>query len=100
MPYNDPPWHPMSSPRSIKTIGKLNEELGELQAAASRCLIQGMDGREPNTGKVNSQWLEEEIADVLANIDLVVEHFKLGTTLMAQRIVDKKSKLKTWHDQA
>jgi hypothetical protein len=61
------PWRPMTRPIDLKHLGKLGEESNELGAAISRCIIQGIDEREPVTGKPNRQWLAEEIADVLAN---------------------------------
>lgn len=95
--YN--PWQPMSVPKDLKHMGKLLEELGELSGAASRCLIQGLDAVEPVTLKLNRLWLEEEeIADVLANVDLVVSHFKLNSKFIHERITAKRTRLKTWHD--
>jgi hypothetical protein len=72
------PWHPIDDKVDLKHLGKLGEELSELAAASSkcatavcRCIIQGVDEAEPVTGKVNREWLEDEIADVQANMDLV-----------------------------
>ena len=91
------PWVPMTDPIDVKHIGKLAEELGEAGSAAARCLIQGIDECEPVTGKLNRRWLEDEIADVRANIDLVVEHFKLDTVHIATRAEGKKDRLRRWH---
>lgn len=91
------PWYPMSRPIDLKHLGKLLEELGELQAATARCLIQGIDEYVPQTGKPNQQWLEEEIADVLAGIDLVTEHFSLNCVAIARRLERKKAGLRVWH---
>lgn len=71
------PWHPMSNAVDIKHIGKLLEELGELVSACSRCLIQGVNEAEPVTGKLNKDWLEDEIADVICGIQLVEKRFSL-----------------------
>lgn len=92
------PWVPMTSAIDKKHIGKLLEELGEAVAAASRCLIQGIDEREPVTGKSNREWLEDELADVRANIYLVVEHFKLDPVRMDKRRERKIEMLRTWHE--
>lgn len=94
------PWHPMSSAVDKKHIGKLLEELGELTAAASRCLIQGIDEREPITGKPNYEWLMEEIADVQANLELCIENFSLSRTFIATRKARKIVKLREWHKMA
>ncbi len=87
----------MSAPIDLKHLGKLGEELGEAQSAVCRCIIQGIDEREPVTGKVNRVWLEDEIADVLANIELVTEHFQLDTARMAGRMERKMEHLRGWH---
>lgn len=71
------PWHPMSDAVDLKHLGKLAEELSEAGAAVARCIIQGIDEAEPVTGKINRQWLQDELADVQANIGLVIERFKL-----------------------
>lgn len=96
--YN--PWHPMTNSIDLKHLGKLLEECNELGSAIARCIIQGIYEKEPVTGKENKQWLTEEIADVLANINLVIEHFSLNEEFIAKRSKDKAARLKTWHDMA
>lgn len=91
------PWTPMRRPIDIKHLGKLAEELGEASAAVSRCLIQGIDEREPVTGKLNREWLEDELADVVANIRLVVDHFNLDTQRLGDRVERKRKQLSAWH---
>lgn len=91
------PWHPMADPVDVKHLGKLLEELGELTAACSRCLIQGIDESEPVSGKPNRQWLQEELADVLAGIDLCIARFKLNDDAIAERIGVKTLYLQKWH---
>lgn len=94
------PWHPITDAVDLKHLGKLAEECGELVAAVSRCIIQGVDEAEPVTGKVNRQWLEDEIADVLANIALVEKRFGLDSSRMADRAERKMNHLRKWHVQA
>ncbi len=98
--FNDPPWHPMSDPVDLKHIGKLLEELGEAASAAARCMIQGIDGAEPTSGKINREWLEEELADVGANMGLCIERFGLDETRMSERTRRKRAQLRIWHDEA
>lgn len=98
MAFNCPPWHPMKDAVDLKHMGKLAEELGELQAAVARCIIQGIDEAEPVTGKSNRQWLGEEIADVQANLELVLEHF--GLSIDWRRVYRKKDNLRDWHEGA
>ncbi len=100
---NDPgyqPWHPMSNPRDLKTLLKLGEESCELGAAICRCAIQGIDEAEPVTGKINRDWLEDEAADVMINLKLVIEHFGLDLTKIEARAVKKEGGLRWWHAEA
>lgn len=94
------PWHPMTDAVAVKHLGKLNEESGELTSATARCQIQGIDEREPVTGKLNRHWLEDEIADVLAGIDLNIEHFNLDVPRIMERRARKKQHLRQWHEMA
>ena len=94
------PWHPITDSVDLKHLGKLGEECGELTAAVNRCIIQGVDEAEPVTGKVNKRWLEEEMADVYANMWLVEERFKLDADFINRRIGEKLARLKTWHEMA
>ena len=95
------PWHPMTDPVSVKTLGKLIEELGELQSAAARCLIQGIDAGHPVTGKPNETWLMEEIADVMASIELTIERFfHMNRKDIMERKFAKKQRLQAWHAKA
>lgn len=94
------PWNPMTDPVDLKHLGKLMEELAELLAAAARCLIQGIDEREPVTGKLNRDWLEEEFADVSASMQLVAMRFELNYERMMFRTDRKMRQLETWHAMA
>lgn len=94
------PWHPISNPVDLKHLGKLAEECGELNAAIARCIIQGVDEAEPVTGKINRVWLEDEIADVIANIELVGKHFNLDKDRMGARVARKIAHLEQWHAMA
>lgn len=91
------PWLPMSKPIDVKRLGELAEELGEASSAVARCLIQGIGESEPITHKPNKEWLEDELADVAANIELVSEHFGLDLARMMERSERKKIHLKGWH---
>lgn len=91
------PWNPMTRPLDLKHLGKLAEEAAELGSAISRCIIQGVDECEPVTRKPNRQWLQDEIADVLANAELVMEHFGLNRDEIADRRLRKMKHLRGWH---
>lgn len=58
------PWRAEPDPVKLAILGKFAEELGELTAAVARCIIQGVDGVHPVTGKPNIDWLFEEMVDV------------------------------------
>lgn len=95
---DDPsPWQPEADALTLKYIGKLGEELNECGAAIFRCVIQGVDGREPSTGEINREWLAKEIADVLANTSLVIEHLKLDRDAIEKRRLFKTAYLLRWH---
>lgn len=94
------PWHPSLNAVDLKHLGKLAEESGELCSAAARCMIQGINEAHPTTGKVNQEWLEDEIADVLANIDLCVDRFELDQEHITERRRNKFIQLRKWHDMA
>lgn len=96
--FPDPnPWHPITDAVDLKTLGKLAEETNELGAAVARCIIQGVMGREPTTDKLNAVWLQEEIADVQANIELVIERFVLSRETITDRAERKMEMLRKWH---
>lgn len=67
----------MTDPRYMRdgtdfAIGKLIEELGELQAALGKMLRWGPDSVNPelppNLQETNRDWIDREIEDVLAAI--------------------------------
>lgn len=94
------PWHPIQDAVELKHLGKLGEECGELAAIVCRCIIQGIDEHHPVTNVSNRKALEDEIADALANIDLVIEHFSLDAESILERKKRKKKLLRTWHKMA
>lgn len=92
------PWQPVTRKIDLKHLLKLIEELGECTSAASRCLMQGIDEKEPVTGRLNREWLEDEMADVYANMALVCQHFRLDRRRIADRADKKTVYLRTWHN--
>lgn len=87
----------MTRHSDLQHLGKFGEECGEAASAACRCIIQGIDECEPSTGEVNRRWLEKEIADVIANAELCIEHFGLDQAFIDERIAFKKEYLRRWH---
>lgn len=100
MRQKDDPWHPVTDPVLLKYLGKLAEECGELSAIVARCIIQGVDGTEPDTGVLNRTALENEIADATANMILVSKKLGLSRDRIAERSNLKIQRLEAWHDQA
>lgn len=92
------PWQPVTNTLDLKHLGKLAEELSELGQVVARCIIQGVDEVQPVTGKSNKLWLEEEVADVYANLQLVRSRFKLDDEFIEQRVKDKRDYLRNWHE--
>ncbi len=93
-------WHPISDPVDLKHLGKLGEELCEAGASVCRAIIQGMDGINPHGGQINREWLEDELADVMANVQLVIGRFNLNVVRMNDRGMMKMDRLEEWHKMA
>lgn len=94
------PWHPITNSVDLKTLGKFAEELNECGSAVARCIIQGVDECEPVTSKLNKDWLQDEIADVLAGIELTIKRFNLDRSKIANRQNKKEKHLSKWHSMA
>lgn len=91
------PWHPETDIINLAAIGKLQEELGELQAILGRCLIQGIDESDPDTGESNRKILMDEIADVFAGIEMNINIFSLHVGTIRARMHKKIHHLQGWH---
>lgn len=91
------PWQPDISPINLAVFGKLVEELNECGAICARCIIQGIDEAEPVTRVLNREALEKEAADVLATVEMLINHFKLDREAITARIARKMEHLKAWH---
>jgi NTP pyrophosphatase (non-canonical NTP hydrolase) len=90
-------WKPETDQHALARLGKLAEETGELQAAIARCIIQGIGGYEPVSGKPNREWLTEEIADVLAMIQHVRDFYGLNHAVIEHRVKRKYDMKAEWH---
>lgn len=78
-------WQPITDKHDLAVLGKFGEEVNELGSALFRCIIQGIDECEPVTGKINRQWLEEEIADVMALTTLAIQRLDLNLSAIMER---------------
>ena len=94
--FNFPPWVAISDTKHLKILGKFGEELAELQKAVMRCIIQGINEIDPESGKTNRQALEEELADVSALTQVVEDEFDLR--ILWERMETKRERQYMWMD--
>lgn len=72
------------------------EECAEVTQAISKIFRFGFDSVHPVTNKSNMQSLEEEVGDLLAMIDIMVERCIVSDDKINQARQAKKEKLKIW----
>ena len=89
-------WIPTTDLLTLRRMGKLGEELGELQTVAARVIIQGIDEVDPGSGKVNRLRLMDELADVQAQIGCTVLAFALDQEYMTRRTAEKMRQMAEW----
>lgn len=93
--YKPSKWIPITDLQTLAALGKLQEELGELTSIIGRCIIQGIDERDPETNELNRDNLQKEIADVMGMSVLVMDRLGLDKDEIDVR-ASKKLKMK--HD--
>jgi NTP pyrophosphatase (non-canonical NTP hydrolase) len=96
MPKLITPWHVVEDGRALRRLGKTLEELSELSAVVARVIIQGIDERDPSSRKLNRRRLEEELGDVLAQIELLCDHYKLNGGFIVARSEEKVQQMEQW----
>jgi len=76
----------------------LQEECAEVTQAVSKCFRFGLDNFKPGnpTTTTNAEHLENEIGDVLAMIDILVEQGVVLQENLVAATTAKKQKLKQW----
>jgi hypothetical protein len=79
-----------------ETFCILQEECAEVTQAISKVFRFGMDTVYPENSPTNKEKLEEEIGDLVAMIDILVERSVLSDSNINQARINKKEKLKTW----
>lgn len=89
------PWMPEQNQIRLAVLGKLIEECNELAGRAARCIIQGLDETDPASGRLNSEELAREMADVEACISVLVD--RIGLYPMTGRVLDKIDGFRRWH---
>jgi NTP pyrophosphatase (non-canonical NTP hydrolase) len=72
------------------------EECAEVVVAVSKISRFGLDNYKPGKPLTNRQHLEEEVGDLLAMIDLMLEHSVISSDSVEIARIAKKEKLKKW----
>jgi hypothetical protein len=72
------------------------EECAEVTQSISKIFRFGFESKHPVTGKSNMESLEEEIGDLQAMIDILVEKCIITDTKLNAARMAKKEKLKIW----
>lgn len=90
------PWKPITNPVDLAILGKLQEELGELQSIVARIIIQGMNEVDPDTNIINRKQMEDEIADVYALCKIVTGVYFLNNLAMNIRTKEKMIHIRNW----
>ena len=74
----------------------LSEECAEVIQAISKCHRFGMDNVKPGKPKTNREHLEEEIGDLLAMVDILLDMGVVESDILESAKVAKIEKLKKW----
>ena len=72
------------------------EECAEVSQSISKIFRFGFQSKHPKTGIDNKQHLEEEIGDLLAMVDILVEKCIISDSNLNQARKTKREKLKQW----
>jgi NTP pyrophosphatase (non-canonical NTP hydrolase) len=74
----------------------LSEECAEVIQAISKCHRFGMDNAKPGKPKTNREHLEEELGDLLAMVDIMLEKDIIKQDSLNTAKINKIEKLKKW----
>jgi NTP pyrophosphatase (non-canonical NTP hydrolase) len=72
------------------------EECAEVTQSISKIFRFGFDSKNPYTNKTNQQSLEEEVGDLLAMVDIMVEKCIISDSNVNAARKAKREKLKIW----
>lgn len=89
------PWMPETDQFRLAVLGKLAEEASELASRSARCIIQGLDEKDPDTGRSNREELAREVADVEACLEIARE--TLAIVPADTRKTSKANGFRLWH---
>lgn len=79
-----------------ETLDILQEECAEVIVEVSKCRRFGLTSPHYKTGVLHSEMLENEIGDVLAMVDILLDQGVISTEKLAAAKQAKKDKLKLW----
>lgn len=82
--------------RVQEALDILQEECAEVIVEVSKCRRFGMDSVHYKTGEKHSKMLENEIGDVLALVDILIEEGVIEHVSLLAAKVAKKEKLAKW----
>lgn len=82
--------------RIQETLDILQEECAEVIVEVSKCRRFGLDSLHYKTGQAHKEMLANEIGDVLAMIDILLEQGILDPAKLDLAKQAKKDKLKVW----
>jgi NTP pyrophosphatase (non-canonical NTP hydrolase) len=77
----------------------LSEECAEVIQAVSKCCRFGFDTVKPDQDQSNTQHLEEELGDVLAMIDILIQQQIVSSEQIQLARRAKITKLQTWNPE-
>ena len=83
-------------PKTKEILDITQEECAEVVVAVSKISRFGIDNVKPGKPKTNREHLEEEVGDLMAMIDLMVEHKIIDINSVDVARNAKKEKLKQW----
>jgi NTP pyrophosphatase (non-canonical NTP hydrolase) len=86
----------MDNEKIQEVMNILQEECAEVIQAVSKINRFGADNFKPSTPKTNRAHLEEELGDMLAMIDILIEEGVVGHMAIITAKLAKKEKLKQW----
>lgn len=79
-----------------ETLDILQEECAEVIVEVSKCRRFGLDSLHYKTGQAHKEMLANEIGDVLAMVDILLEQGILNQNKLDQAKQAKRDKLKLW----
>ena len=82
--------------REREVMNILSEECAEVIQAISKCHRFGLDNLKPGKPKTNCEHLEEELGDLLAMVDILIDMQVVNMNNLESAKLAKIEKLKKW----